>query len=251
MDGTKNLYFLSVEFLQEAGPRFLPASWRISAGSGTRVRKRSSLSQCRSRWSGLLPAGPRTATRSSYADARSANRKRSSDTAVAASRHTMNITTGSEFVAADAPSAARRSPFSRCFLFLTRTSLVFALPGVVAAPEGTLFVGKGRAQVEGCRSGSRCFHRPSLVARRRRGTTDPFFCSQDGCASRAMAGIGSFESEQRGVLILADSSARSPLSYASLKNQFSPPSLPGNAGVIFLRWAPEAKKRCGRRRRED
>jgi len=137
------------------------------------------------------------------------------------------------------------------FSSLHALQFVFPLPSVVAAPKGTLFVGKGSAEAEGCRSGSRCFHSPSLVARRRRGTTDPFFCSQDGCASRAVAGIGSFESEQRGVHILADSSARSPLSYASLKNQFSPPSLPGNAGVIFLRWTPEAKKRCGRRRRED
>ena len=137
------------------------------------------------------------------------------------------------------------------FSSLHALQLVFPLPSVVAAPEGMLFVGKGLAQAEGCRSSSRCFDSPSLVARRRRGTTDPFFCSQDGCASGSVVGICSFASGRSGVLILADSGARSPLSYASLKNQFSPPSLPWNAGVIFLRWAPEAKKRCGRRRRED
>src|ERR1035438_5639712 len=35
----------------------------------------------------------------------------------------------------------------------------------------------------------------------------------------------------------------------SEKKPFHPPSLPGIAGVTRLRWAPEAKKLCGRRRR--
>jgi hypothetical protein len=118
--GSKKLYFLSVDFLQEAGPRFLPASWRIRAGGGTRVRLRSSLSPCRSRWSGLLPAGPKTATRTSYADARFANRTRSSATAVAASSRTMSIMIGSGSVGAAVSDAEGHLPSCQCFLFLTR-----------------------------------------------------------------------------------------------------------------------------------
>jgi len=118
--GSKKLYFFQLDFLQEAGPRFLPASWRIAAGSGTRVRLRSSLSQFRSRRSGLLPAGPKTRTRSSYAGARFVNRIRSLVTGAAASRRTTSITIGSGFAAAVAEAAERPSPSCRCFLFPTR-----------------------------------------------------------------------------------------------------------------------------------
>jgi hypothetical protein len=116
----KKLYFLSVGFLQEAGPRFLPSSWRIGAGSGTRVRLRSSSSQCRFRWSGLLPAGPTTATRSSYADARFVNRMRLLVMVDGANRRTMSITIGSGFAVAAVSVAEGRSPFCRCSLFPTR-----------------------------------------------------------------------------------------------------------------------------------
>ena len=119
---SKKLYFLSVGFLQEAGPRFLPASWRIAAESGTRVRLRSSLSQYRSRWSGLLPAGPKTRTKSFYADARFANRIRLLVMVDGASRHTTSITTGSGFAGAAVSVAEGRSPFFRCFLCPTRIS---------------------------------------------------------------------------------------------------------------------------------
>jgi len=119
---SKKLYFLSVGFLQEAGPRFLPASWRISAGNGTRVRLRSSLSQFRSLWSGLPPTGPKTRTRSSYAAARFASRIRSSVTDGGASRRTTSITTGSGFVVAAVSDAEGRLPSCRCFLFHTRTT---------------------------------------------------------------------------------------------------------------------------------
>ena len=44
-------------------------------------------------------------------------------TVAAASRHTMSITTGSGFAGAAARTAARPSPFFRCFLFLTPTSV--------------------------------------------------------------------------------------------------------------------------------
>lgn len=120
--GSRKLYFLSVGFLQEAGPRFLPASWRIAARSGTRVRLRSSLSQYRSRWSGLLPAGPTTRTRSSYADARFVNRIRLLVMGDGASRRTTSITTGSVFGVAAARTVGGRSRFFHCFLFRTPTS---------------------------------------------------------------------------------------------------------------------------------
>ena len=108
--------FFQLDFLQEAGPRFLPASWRIAAGSGTGVRLRSSLSQCRSRWIGLLPAGPKTRTRSSYAGARFVNRIRLLVMAGGANRRTTSITIGSGFAAAVAEAAGRPSPCYRCFL---------------------------------------------------------------------------------------------------------------------------------------
>jgi len=118
----QELIFLSVEFLQEAGPRFLPASWRISAGSGTRVRRRSSLSQCRPGTVRLPPAGPTTATRSSYADARFANRIRSWGTDGGASKRTMSTTIGSGSGGVAARSAAGRLLFFLCSLCPTRTS---------------------------------------------------------------------------------------------------------------------------------
>ena len=84
------------------------------------MRLRSSLSQCRSRWSGLLPAGPKTWTRSSYADARFVNRIRLLAMGDGASRRTMSITIGSGFAGAAVSDAEGRSPFCRCFLCPTR-----------------------------------------------------------------------------------------------------------------------------------
>src|ERR1039457_2234887 len=101
----RSYIFFQLDFLQEAGPRFLPASWRIAAGSGTRARLRSSLSQFRARWSGLLPAGPKTRTRSSYAGARSVKRIRLLATGAAANRRTTSITIGSGFAVAAVETA--------------------------------------------------------------------------------------------------------------------------------------------------
>ena len=119
----RSYIFFQLDFLQEAGPRFLPASWRIAAGSGTRVRLRSSLSQCRSCRSGLLPAGPKTRTRSSYAAARSVKRIRSLATVAAASRRTTGITIGSGFAGAAVEAAGRPSPSYRYFLCPTRITV--------------------------------------------------------------------------------------------------------------------------------
>jgi len=48
------------------------------------------------------------------------------------------------------------------------------------------------------------------------------------------------------VLILADSGgSKSSAPCVAEKKSFSPPSLPGNSDVVLLRWAPEAKRRCG------
>jgi hypothetical protein len=116
----RSYIFFQLDFLQEAGPRFLPASWRIAAGSGTRVRLRSSLSQCRSRRSGLLSAGPKAWTRLFYADARFANRIRLLAMGDGASRRTTSITIGSGFAGAAVFVAEGPSPFCLCFLCLTR-----------------------------------------------------------------------------------------------------------------------------------
>ena len=74
------------------------------------------MSQCRSRWSGLLPAGPKTRTRSSYADARFVNRIRLLVMVDGASKRTTSTTIGSGFAGAAVSVAERHSRFSRCFL---------------------------------------------------------------------------------------------------------------------------------------
>ena len=78
------------------------------------------MSQFRSRWSGLLPAGPKTRTRSSYAAARFVNRIRSLVMAGGASRRMTSITIGSGFAGAAVSGAERPSLFCRCLLCPTR-----------------------------------------------------------------------------------------------------------------------------------
>ena len=119
----KKLYSLSVGFFFR---RRGSASAMILAGRRQRrnpCEVRSSLSQSPSRCTSLQPAGRKTATRSSYADARFVNRIRLSVTDVAASRPTTSITIGLGSVAAAAQAAGRPSLFFRCFLFLTRTTV--------------------------------------------------------------------------------------------------------------------------------
>ncbi len=77
---------------------------------------RSSLSQFRSRWSGLLPAGPKTRTKLSYAGARFVNKIRLLVMVDGASRRTMSITIGSGFAGVGVSVAEGPSPFCRCFL---------------------------------------------------------------------------------------------------------------------------------------
>jgi hypothetical protein len=81
---------------------------------------RSSLSQFPLRRTGLPPTGQKTATRLSYADARFVIGIRSLVTAVAASRLTMGITTGSGSIAAAALDVERLSLFFLFSRFLTR-----------------------------------------------------------------------------------------------------------------------------------
>ena len=78
------------------------------------------MSQFRSRWSGLLPVGPKTRTRSSYADARFVNKIRLLVMVDVASRHTTSITIGSGFGGAAVFVAEGPSPFCLCFLCPTR-----------------------------------------------------------------------------------------------------------------------------------
>jgi hypothetical protein len=69
------------------------------------------------------PIGPATARRSFCGDALFANAIRSSVTDAAASRRTMNITTGLRSGAASATVAGRPSPSCPCFLFPTRITV--------------------------------------------------------------------------------------------------------------------------------
>jgi len=118
----KKLYFLSVGFLQEAGS----ASVDDLGGSKPEAEPcdlRSSLSQFPPGRTSLRPTGQRSATRTSYADARFVNTIRSSVMAAAASRPTTKITTGFGSIEAAVPIAGRPSLFFRCSLFLTRISV--------------------------------------------------------------------------------------------------------------------------------
>ena len=83
---------------------------------------RFSLSHFAPRRTSSKPIGPFPAARLSCDDARFVSAIRSSATGAAASRHTMNITTGLGSGAASAPVAGRPSPSFRCFLSLTRTT---------------------------------------------------------------------------------------------------------------------------------
>ena len=77
---------------------------------------RSSLSQFPPGRTSLQPTGQKTATRSSYADARFVNRSRSSVTDAGASRHTTSITTGLASAVDAAPSAGGHSHSFHCSL---------------------------------------------------------------------------------------------------------------------------------------
>jgi hypothetical protein len=57
--------------------------------------------------------------------------------------------------------------------------LAGALPSLVAAGWGALFVGKGSAEVQSTGSIARCIHGPSLVERFGRISTRPFFSPPD------------------------------------------------------------------------
>src|ERR1700739_16995 len=122
--GCRKLYALSVGF------SFRRGSFTVSQDLGgsnadceALLRERSSLSQSASGRTSIEPAGPQTATRSSYAIVRFVNRTRSWATDGAARRHTTNIPIGSEYAGAAVGTAARPSRFFRCFLFLIPTSV--------------------------------------------------------------------------------------------------------------------------------
>ena len=117
-----NIFFQLYFSLGGGAP--LPAM--ILAGRNQRrnpCKVRSSLSQSPPRRKSLPPTGQKTATRSSYADARSVNEIRSLVTDGAANRRTTNITTGFGFIAAAAPIAGRPSLSCQCSLFRTRISV--------------------------------------------------------------------------------------------------------------------------------
>jgi hypothetical protein len=116
----KKLYFFQLDFSSGGG---VPLRAVILAGPSQRrnpCEVRSSLSQFPPGRTSLQPTGQKARTRLSYADARFVIETRSLVTAVAASRLTTSITTGSGYIAAAAQVAERPSPFFRCSLFLTR-----------------------------------------------------------------------------------------------------------------------------------
>jgi hypothetical protein len=119
----RSYILFQLDFCSGGGASQPLRSWRVEVDCKAPFERRSSSSQCWPGRNSSLSAGPTTATRSSYATARSVNAIRLLATAVAASRRTTSITTGSGSVGAGARSARRHSRFFRCFLFLTRTSV--------------------------------------------------------------------------------------------------------------------------------
>ncbi len=122
--GCKKLYSLSVGSSSGVELRSRLRCWRVDVDGEAPLRERSSLSQCRPGRSNLLRAGPRTATRSSYACVRSVSAIRLLGTGIAASRRMMSITIGSGFAGAAVSVAEGSSPFFRCFLFRTGRNIL-------------------------------------------------------------------------------------------------------------------------------
>ena len=108
-------------FFQEEGPASGSDLGRSTPGQSP-YEPRFFLSHFPPRRTSSKPIGPRAALRSFCGDARFVNAIRSSATVAAASRRTMNITTGLGSDAAFATVAGRPSPSFRCFLSLTRTT---------------------------------------------------------------------------------------------------------------------------------
>ena len=97
-------------------------SWRGHPPGQSPQLRRFFLSHFPPRRTSSKPIGRLPAPKSSCDDAPFVSAIRSSATGTAASRHTMNITTGLESGAASATVAERPSLSFRCFLSLTRTT---------------------------------------------------------------------------------------------------------------------------------
>lgn len=204
------------------------------------------MSQCRSRWSGLLSAGPKTRTRLFYADARFANRIRLLAMGDGASRRTTRITIGSGFAGAAVSDAERPSPFCRCFLSPTRITVCWHAARHYCIALWSTVRGRRRRRSSGmltayriplpCADGCKVWTShswPCLFSTRR--------LRERLGGWNLLTRIRTDPRSYRGLLRCSKSSALC----AAEKKSFSPPSLPGNSGVVLLRWAPEAKRRCG------
>ena len=102
--------------------RFRLRSWQVKPGQSSK-EVRFCLSHFASRLTSSKRIGPRAAPKSSCGDARFASAIRSSAMDTAANRRTMNTTIGSGSGAVAVPVARKPSPFSRCFLSPTRTTV--------------------------------------------------------------------------------------------------------------------------------
>ncbi len=128
------------------------------------LRQRSSFSQSPRRWMSLPPAGRKARTRSSYADARSANGSRSLATGVAASRRTTSITTGYGSIVAAVAAVGRRSLSFRYSLFLTRSSACW--PAVRHCDSASQSSVRGRRHCPSSRMPIGCLIPPRFAAGR-------------------------------------------------------------------------------------
>ena len=127
--------------------------------------------------------------------------------------------------------------------------LASAVPSLVAARCGALFVGRGGAEVQSTGSIARCFHDPPLVERCGRLSKRPSLSPPDDGTGGSEARVYGFASGRSGVLILANSGSGTPPPVAFVRKIPSPTILAWECQQISPTLASEAKRGCGRGRR--
>ncbi len=128
------------------------------------IEVRSSLSQSALRRTSWEPAGAKTRTKPSYADARLVNRSRLLATGGGASRRTTSITIGSGFAEAAVSDAEGPSPSCRYFLFHTRITACW--PGARPGYGALWSTVRGKRQRRSSRMLIGCPIRPRCAAGR-------------------------------------------------------------------------------------
>ena len=159
----------------------------------------------------------------------------------------MSITIGLGFAGAAVSDAEGPLPFCRCFLSPTRITACWrAARHCCVALRSTV---RGRRRYRSSRILT-AYPIPLLCAAGRKGVDEshPALSFLRKMAARAAQWLESTYSHQNETTFLSWLTPVLEILCGMVplaKNPFPPPSLPGNSGVVLLRWAPEAKRRCG------